>query len=171
MNIKKFTLGIVATVALIALPYAPSMAAEYDSVILGGFDGGTNIVPANTFTNIAAITNESVLRYAGVSRYSDFVFSLLWTPMNGASNSINVAWEVSTGTNRPAALTGGTNYCRGWFITVGADATNAAGIVCWETNITVGGFGQWWPVAITNSANVVLSNFMMKATFKPRRNG
>jgi hypothetical protein len=164
---------LVAFVLLfVALAFVPqARAQQYESITLGGFSGGTNIIPANTFTNISAITNATTARFVTLTKFDEFVFTLKWTPMNGASNQVVVVWEKTTGTNRPAAITGATNVNRSWFITLGADATNSAGEVVFETNITVGAFGYWWPAVITNTANVVLSNVVMKATVKPKRNG
>lgn len=183
---KVTRLGVAVIAAfLLAMCLGTAQAQQISSAIIGPFVGpiGTNspILRANTFTNLlvgntnvmgagSAIQTNGSNAIVTLTTYKSFELEVAWTPMNGASNEITLAWSSSmNGSNWPAQF--GTNSANAsWFKIMGADATNSAGVCYWHTNITPNA-NYWRAEFITNTANVVLSNVLVRVWKKPSNLG
>lgn len=163
----KHFISILALVLATAFGAHAQDGTQYGYTALGGADGGTYYIAASANTNLGG----SAVFTA--TKYDNFTLALSWKPKNGASNSIDVAWEFSPdGSTWPAAITGNTNSTyKSWFITIGADATNAAGQALFMTNITLNSVGYWRILSVTNNSAVILTNFAARAYYKPKRKG
>jgi len=166
---KKIT-NILAMVAVFAFTFAASAQIGGISVpqVLGPFNGGTAIIGASTATNITAVnTNSSFSNcVVNVQDTKSFAFELMWKPMNGASNLVDVRWNSSLdGTNYPVASAGSaSNRISGWFSTLGGDTTNSSGMAIFRTNIAITSEMNYWRLEyITNGSAVVISNVTAKA--------
>ena len=165
---------VLLLAALLGFSGPAARAQQYTYQVVGPFNGSSTIIPASAATNLTAVNTNSAASNCVVTltKWDSFDLDISWTPMAGASNEIVIAWESSAdGTSWPTALTGATNSAfKSWFRTLGADATNSAGLVYFRTNITTP-YGYWRCVSVTNTAAVVISNVTLRAWVKPLRYG
>lgn len=154
---KKFILSLIGTALVVT---AQAQVVQYGGVTV------TN----NTGTAIAWATGETTNWNAAVTgtKWDSFVLEVRAGSASALGGPINIRWSTSadgSSYTSPLAASGAS----GWFSA--PLTTAAAGVGTWTTNITLNSVGFWRIDYATNQTTVTLTNFHIRAFYKPNRDG
>jgi hypothetical protein len=121
--------------------------------------GGTNAT--------ATATNVGALGHVAATKYDYFTLQVIVGATNASAGTYDIRWSTSAdGTNWTTAPAAPGSS--GWF---SVPLTNTTIPMVWQTNITVNGIGFWRVDWATNASAHHVTQQVIRAWGKPRRDG